>query len=122
MVTAAIIHIAVNWMGSWGVGWVSRGPAQVLDGGGIPVHEFFQTAARTGPATARFYQLVVDSELTTTETPLAGHVAKAILRETPAGPGRARRRRTRPARSTPPSWLCIGQPNAPATASRSIYL
>ena len=37
---------------------------EVLDGDGIPVHEFFQTAARMGPATARMYQLVVDQELT----------------------------------------------------------
>jgi phage terminase large subunit-like protein len=38
----------------------------VLDGDGIPVHEFFQNAARMGPATAR-------------------HVANAILREDSRG-------------------------------------
>jgi phage terminase large subunit-like protein len=59
---------------------------EVLDGDGIPVHEFFQTAARMGPATARFYQLVVDGELTHDGgTPLARHVANAILREDSRG-------------------------------------
>jgi phage terminase large subunit-like protein len=54
---------------------------EVLDGDGIPVSEFFQTAARMGPATARFYQLVVDGELTHDGDPaLARHVANAILK------------------------------------------
>ena len=59
---------------------------EVLDGDGIPVHEFFQTAARMGPATARFYQLVVDQELTHSgDSRLARHVANAILREDSRG-------------------------------------
>jgi phage terminase large subunit-like protein len=54
---------------------------EVLDGDGIPVHEFFQNAARMGPATARFYQLVVDGELTHDGDPrLARHMANAILK------------------------------------------
>jgi phage terminase large subunit-like protein len=58
----------------------------VLDGDGVPVHEFFQTAARMGPATARFYQLVVDHELTHDgDSRLARHVANAILREDSRG-------------------------------------
>jgi phage terminase large subunit-like protein len=59
---------------------------EVLDGDGVPVHEFFQTAARMGPATARFYQLVVDQELTHDgDSRLARHVANAILREDSRG-------------------------------------
>jgi phage terminase large subunit-like protein len=59
---------------------------EVLDGDGIPVHEFFQTAARMGPATARFYQLVVDQALTHDgDSRLARHVANAILREDSRG-------------------------------------
>jgi phage terminase large subunit-like protein len=59
---------------------------EVLDGDGVPVHEFFQTAARMGPATARFYQLVVDGELTHDGgSALARHVANAILREDSRG-------------------------------------
>jgi phage terminase large subunit-like protein len=45
------------------------------------VHEFFQNAARMGPATARMYQLVVDGELTHDGSPaLARHIANAILK------------------------------------------
>ena len=54
---------------------------EVLDGDGVPVHEFFQNAARMGPATARMYQLVVDGELTHDGDPrLARHMANAILK------------------------------------------
>jgi phage terminase large subunit-like protein len=54
---------------------------EVLDGDGIPVHEFFQNAARMGPATARAYQLIVDGELSHDGDPrLARHVANAILK------------------------------------------
>ena len=63
-----------------------RRSLEVPDGDGIVVHEFFQTAARMGPATARFYQLVVDQELTHDGgTALARHVADAILREDSRG-------------------------------------
>jgi phage terminase large subunit-like protein len=59
---------------------------EVLDGDGVPVHEFFQNAARMGPATARFYALVVDGELSHDgSTGLARHVANAILREDSRG-------------------------------------
>jgi phage terminase large subunit-like protein len=59
---------------------------EVLDGDGIPVHEFFQNAARMGPATARLYQLVVDGELTHDGDPaLARHMANAILKQDSRG-------------------------------------
>jgi hypothetical protein len=59
---------------------------EVLDGDGIPVHEFFQTAARMGPATARFYQLVVDQALAHDgDSRRARHVGNAILREDSRG-------------------------------------
>ena len=59
---------------------------EVLDGDGLPVHEFFQNAARMGPATARFYQLLVDGELTHDGSSALGrHVANAILREDSRG-------------------------------------
>ena len=59
---------------------------EVLDGDAIPVHEFFQNAARMGPATARMYQLVVDGELTHDGDPtLAHHIANAILRQDSRG-------------------------------------
>ena len=72
---------------------------EVLDGDGIPVSEFFQTAARMGPATARFYALVVDQELTHDGgTPLARHVANAILREDSRGARLAKETKDSPRR------------------------
>jgi len=72
---------------------------EVLDGDGVPVHEFFQTAARMGPATARFYQLVVDQELTHNGgSPLARHVANAILREDSRGARLAKEHKDSPRR------------------------
>jgi phage terminase large subunit-like protein len=72
---------------------------EVLDGDGIPVSEFFQTAARMGPATARFYQLVVDQELTHDGgTALARHVANAILREDSRGARLAKETKDSPRR------------------------
>jgi phage terminase large subunit-like protein len=59
---------------------------EVLDGDGVPVQEFFQNAARIGPAIARFYQLVVDGELTQDGDPALGrHVANAILKRDSRG-------------------------------------
>ena len=59
---------------------------EVLDGDGIPTSEFFQTAARMGPATARMYQLVVDQVLTHDgDSRRARHVSNAVLREDSRG-------------------------------------
>jgi phage terminase large subunit-like protein len=54
---------------------------QVLDQDGIPVFEFFQTAARMGPATAGAYEAITDRELTQDGDPrLARHVGNCVLR------------------------------------------
>ena len=67
---------------------------EVLDGDAIPVHEFFQNAARMGPATARLYQLVVDGELTHDGDPaLARHMANAILKQDSRGARLAKERK-----------------------------
>jgi hypothetical protein len=99
---------------------------EVLDGDGIPVHEFFQAAARMGPATARFYQLVVDGELTHDGgTPLARHVANAILREHSRGARLSKRRRTHRGASmppSPPSWPSTGPPSSPGIPARHLHL
>jgi phage terminase large subunit-like protein len=71
---------------------------EVLDGDGVPVHEFFQNAARMGPATARFYALVVDGELTDGSTGLARHIANAILREDSRGARLAKEHKDSPRR------------------------
>jgi phage terminase large subunit-like protein len=52
---------------------------EVLEADGIPVSEFFQNAARMGPATARAYALIMNGALS--------HDGD------PAGPGPPRRRR-----------------------------
>jgi phage terminase large subunit-like protein len=63
------------------------------------VDEFFQNAARMGPATARFNQLVVDGELTHDGTSaLARHIANAILREDSRGARLAKEHKDSPRR------------------------
>jgi phage terminase large subunit-like protein len=72
---------------------------EVLDGDGVPVAEFFQNAARMGPATARFYQLVVDQELTHDgSSALARHVANAILKADSRGARLAKEHKDSPRR------------------------
>jgi phage terminase large subunit-like protein len=72
---------------------------EVLDADRIPVHEFFQNAARMGPATARFYSLVVDQELTHDgSSALARHVANAILKEDSRGARLAKEHKDSPRR------------------------
>jgi phage terminase large subunit-like protein len=72
---------------------------EVLDGDAIPVHEFFQNAARMGPATARLYQLVVDQELTHDGDPrLARHMANAILKTDSRGARLAKEHKDSPRR------------------------
>jgi len=72
---------------------------EVLDGDGIPVSEFFQNAARTGPATVRAYQLIVDQVLTHDGDPrLARHVANAILKADSRGARLAKEHKDSPRR------------------------
>ena len=56
---------------------------------------------------------------------LATHTRRRSGAKAPAGPGCARRRRTRPGGSTPPSppsWRSIGPPSPPATARPALPL
>jgi phage terminase large subunit-like protein len=72
---------------------------EILDGDGVPVAEFFQNAARMGPATARFYQLVVDGELSHSgDGRLARHVGNAILRQDSRGARLAKEHKDSPRR------------------------
>jgi phage terminase large subunit-like protein len=72
---------------------------EVLDGDGLPVHEFFQNAARMGPATARAYQLIVDQVLTHDGSPaLARHMANAILKADSRGARLAKEHKDSPRR------------------------
>jgi phage terminase large subunit-like protein len=72
---------------------------EVLDGDGLPVHEFFQNAARMGPATSRAYQLIVDQVLTHDGDPrLARHMANAILKSDSRGARLAKEHKDSPRR------------------------
>ena len=99
---------------------------QLLDGEGLPVLEYPQSPGRMAPATARFYEAVVNGALTHSgDSRLARHVGNVVLREDAAAPGWPRNAGTRPAASTqpwPPSWPTTGPPPwpaPPATASTS---
>jgi phage terminase large subunit-like protein len=72
---------------------------EVLDGDGLPVHEFFQNAARMGPATSRTYQMIVDQLLTHDGDPrLARHMANAILKSDSRGARLAKEHKDSPRR------------------------
>ncbi len=72
---------------------------QLLDGEGLPVLEYPQSPARMTPATARFYEAVVNGQLTHSgDSRLARHVGNAILREDARGARLAKERKDSPRR------------------------
>jgi phage terminase large subunit-like protein len=59
---------------------------QLLDGEGLPVLEYPQSPGRMTPATARFYEAVVNGQLTHSgDSRLTRHIGNAILREDARG-------------------------------------
>ena len=93
------------------------GPLQ-LDGEGLPVMEYPQSPGRMTPATARFYEAVVNGQLTHSgDSRLARHVGNAVLREDARGARLAKERKDSPGGSTPqwpPSWPTTEPPPWPA--------
>ena len=76
---------------------------QLLDQEGLPVVEYPQSPGRMAPATARFYEAVVNGALTHSgDSRLARHIGDAVLREDARGARLAKERRDSPAGSTPP--------------------
>jgi phage terminase large subunit-like protein len=72
---------------------------QLLDGEGLPVLEYPQSPSRMQPATARFYEAVVNGALTHSgDSRLARHVGNAVLREDARGARLAKERRDSPRR------------------------
>jgi phage terminase large subunit-like protein len=72
---------------------------QLLDGEGLPILEYPQSPARMTPATARFYEAVVNGQLTHSgDTRLARHVGNAVLREDARGARLAKERKDSPRR------------------------
>jgi phage terminase large subunit-like protein len=99
---------------------------QLLDGEGLPVLEYPQSPGRMTPATARFYQAVVNGQLTNSgESRLARHIGNAVLREDARGARLAKERKDSPRRidaAWPPSWPTTAPPpwpGSPGTASTS---
>ena len=72
---------------------------QLLDGEGLPVVEYPQSPGRMAPATARFYEAVVNGALSHSgDSRLARHVGNAVLREDARGARLAKERRDSPRR------------------------
>jgi phage terminase large subunit-like protein len=72
---------------------------QLLDGEGLPILEYPQSPGRMTPATARFYEAVVNGQLTHSgDTRLARHVGNAVLREDARGARLAKERKDSPRR------------------------
>jgi phage terminase large subunit-like protein len=67
---------------------------QLLDGEGLPVLEYPQSPGRMTPATSRFYEAVVNQQITHSgDTRLARHVGNAILKEDARGSRLAKEKR-----------------------------
>jgi phage terminase large subunit-like protein len=72
---------------------------QLLDGEGLPIVEYPQSPGRMTPATARFYEAVVNQQLTHSgDSRLARHVSNAVLREDARGARLAKERKDSPRR------------------------
>jgi phage terminase large subunit-like protein len=72
---------------------------QLLDGENLPVLEYPQSPGRMTPATARFYEAVVNGQLTHSgDSRLARHVGNAVLREDARGARLAKERKDSPRR------------------------
>jgi phage terminase large subunit-like protein len=72
---------------------------QLLEGEGLPIMEYPQSPGRMTPATARFYEAVVNGALTHSgDSRLARHIGNAVLREDARGARLAKERRDSPRR------------------------
>jgi phage terminase large subunit-like protein len=72
---------------------------QLLDGEGLPVLEYPQSPGRMTPATARFYEAVVNGQLTHSgDSRLARHVGNAVLKEDARGARLVKERKDSPRR------------------------
>jgi phage terminase large subunit-like protein len=72
---------------------------QLLEGEALPVMEYPQSPGRMTPATARFYEAVVNGQLSHSgDRRLARHIGNAVLREDSRGARLAKERRDSPRR------------------------
>jgi phage terminase large subunit-like protein len=81
---------------------------QFLDGEGLPILEYPQSPGTMTPATARFYEAVINGQLSHSgDSRLARHISNAVLREDARGARLAKQWKDPPGGSTPPwppSW------------------
>jgi phage terminase large subunit-like protein len=99
---------------------------QLLDGEGLPILEYPQSPGRMTPATAKFYEAVVNGALTHSgDSRLARHVGNAVLREDARGARLAKEKRDSPRRIDAAVAAVMGHDRAAALAGvtrHSIYL
>jgi phage terminase large subunit-like protein len=99
---------------------------QLLDGEGLPVLEYPQSPGRMTPATARFYEAVVNGALTHSgDSRLARHIGNAVLHEDARGARLAKERRDSPRRIDAAVAAVMAHDRAAALAGTvrdSIYL
>jgi phage terminase large subunit-like protein len=99
---------------------------QLLDGEGLPILEYPQSPGRMTPATARFYEAVVNGQLTHSgDSRLARHVGNAVLREDARGSRLAKERRDSPRRIDAAVAAVMAMDRAAALAGvprHSIYI
>jgi phage terminase large subunit-like protein len=99
---------------------------QLLDGEGLPILEYPQSPGRMTPATARFYEAVVNGQLTHSgDSRLARHIGNAVLREDARGSRLAKERKDSPRRIDAAVAAVMAHDRAAALAGalrHSIYL
>jgi phage terminase large subunit-like protein len=99
---------------------------QLLDGEGLPILEYPQSPGRMTPATSRFYEAVVNGQLTHSgDSRLARHVGNAILREDARGARLAKERKDSPRRIDAAVAAVMAHDRAAALAGvprHSIYI
>jgi phage terminase large subunit-like protein len=99
---------------------------QLLEGEGLPVLEYPQSPGRMTPATARFYEAVVNGALTHSgDTRLARHVSNAVLREDARGARLAKERKDSPRRIDAAVAAVMAHDRAAAlagTVRHSVYI
>jgi phage terminase large subunit-like protein len=99
---------------------------QLLDGEGLPVLEYPQSPGRMMPSTSRFYEAVVNGQLTHSgDSRLARHVANAVLRTDARGARLAKERKDSPRRIDAAVAAVMAHDRAAAlagTVRHSIYI
>jgi phage terminase large subunit-like protein len=99
---------------------------QLLDGEGLPILEYPQSPGRMAPATARFYEAVVNQQMTHSgDSRLARHIGNAVLKEDARGSRLAKERKDSPRRIDAAVAAVMAHDRAAAlagTVRHSVYI